>query len=346
MRRRRRPVTFRSDSLLGGASLVVPHGTAVRLPAAPASLVFAGYNALAARVHVAGLGGGDEFRVDVDTLDMESRTGAAVPADLGRRTVITADADGDWSGTLDLPTVLAGSGALWTAATVEALGFSAQMYWGNSTNPSSLGPPCNAGAVSDPCNPVAPFSTDLNWWHQIAPEDDGTWLTAGGFPGLRYSRWGLSLVVDASVTLWHLRFAARKVVGAFGNGDTSLLQFGLTRADAVIQYQNVSDALLPHGPAGTPFQVFDYTLDFTVPFGGDTHVNTALMNNITGGVGLPAGTGVDVAWWEFFPEGAAPSGSGLTDGLFPFHRNMVVLDATDCASDITVSHLLTELTTV
>jgi hypothetical protein len=103
-------VAFRNFNLLGGTTLVVGAGTTARVPAAPTTLDFSGYNTLSLKVHVAGLSGADVFVVALDTVDPE--TGNLIPAALGRTTLLTITTNGDFATTLTLPSLYPGASSI------------------------------------------------------------------------------------------------------------------------------------------------------------------------------------------------------------------------------------------
>jgi hypothetical protein len=92
---------FRSLDLLGGASLVVPAGTTVRVPAA-GSLDFAGFNTLSVFATVAGFAAGDALKLRLNTLDPESAVGDPIGSSLGARDLITVTGNGDYAQVFNL----------------------------------------------------------------------------------------------------------------------------------------------------------------------------------------------------------------------------------------------------
>jgi len=306
--RRAEPVRFRSADLLGGASKVVPAGTLVRLPAVPNSLDFSGYNTLSLAATIAGLSGGDSFVLAADTVDPESATGAVLASSLGRLNAITTTANGSKAATVSLrPRVLTPSSDVTPVDT----------QWGRYGS-SGGGPP--------------PFATT---WQCVNTKDDFTsFIARNANPDGTYTyKFGLTGVIAG--TSFPIAFRATRLF-AVPMGDHVFLTFSVV-TDTGAKYDSPE---------------FNCTV-FT-----DSWVNYSTTVNIAQATGIaphnslwitarvPTPVGVDV-WCAItymalnLSDFAAPSGN---PGIFPFMSNALVLDATACAHDVTVSGLVAELT--
>lgn len=344
---------YRSADLLGGASKVVPAGTVVRLPAAPNSLDWSGFNTLSLKATVAGLAGADSLVIAADTLDPESAAGALLAGSLGRSTVITATSNGNKAGTLWLRNVLGGSMApLVPAQTLLPVAKLWQGGWGV------------AGAGGD--QSVACQTNDGNT--SFIQGSDTT-------PGIASSL-GMALPLDPGVyTGWTLNVVATKLSGSgshpvigvdcllgerisystpgtgggvFGGSASAIFLGWLGRASSIPGGNYVLPT--PVGPLDYAWTTYSFALTSAqaqaiVAIASNHYlIFQPMTRSNTGDPGV-ADTYPNITQVYISAPASGPSGPpGLTEEAIPFYRNALVLDATGSAHDVTVTSLLAELT--
>lgn len=312
-------VSFRSADLLGGPSLVVPAGQIVRLPTAPRSLAFQGFNTLSFKMAVAGLGGGDALVAKIDTLDPESPAGGAIPSGKGQATILTATGNGDWADTFYLKKLLASAGLVSLPISSTATGTPA---WGVVGAPTI--------------------------WQALADESDAT-----------YAHWTPSLTglltlgmqpptIPAPTNFSNFRIEATLRAANSNCPFDHVFQLSMSQ----IGHPGFVQALTWKAPGycggayprdqglmTNVFAPYIYTLTPAEAQDMGFGPGAGAMSMTLVGDGQGAANGIDVARVRFIIPGGGVSSQALL-----FTRNMIVLDNTGSASDATVSNVLAELT--
>lgn len=309
-----------SDRLLGGTSLVVPAGTTVVVPGT--ALEWQGFNTASLKAHVAGLAGGDTFKVYAAVIDPED---PALPVLQGfpLPTLLEASgADGDYAGTLNLPGFFGGSG---TQVLRPYLASTNSIAWGH------------------------PGQADFVDGYNNFPPGTNRFTRGLGAGGILAAALKMSDLTDPGIdTDFFLYITMLSTM----NDATSRLELH----SSVPGHANLTDfffgnpgyvGVLPPTSGGVVTGSF---VEYVMPFDASeaAHINfVADMQFVIeyGGVvfsGSPNPTW-DVTNLRFECPGVGGGGGGA-DAMIPFYYNKLVLDATACAGDITLSHALLELT--
>lgn len=305
--RSRRPTRFRSADVLGGSQVVVTAGTVMRLPAAPGALTFEGYNTLSLGATLAGLSGGDVVSIAVDTVDPQSAAVGVLGSSLGRSNVITATGNGAAAGTLYLPNVLTGT----------------------------IGRP-----ISDVSNQLAPVGAADNFeCVNEAVADGSKYVVYNQFPndillefygGTPFTPSGVArgykLVVvsgkfggDAASRVWQHDIRIQKPDGT-ALTSTVLYAWNLI-ANGVNEYYRAEFTLLDAECAAIAANAAAYQFRVSTRYGG---------------FGIPdSECRIDQVYMQV---------NALNPFVTPFARNVLLIDASASAHDVTVSALLAELT--
>lgn len=103
---------FLTGRQLFGAPLpiVIPGDDSQPLPSLTQAIDFSGFNTLSYFMSVTGISGGDNLEMTLVTFDPE--TGSGIPSAKGNLVLLTATADGDYAGTLYLPSYYDGLAGL------------------------------------------------------------------------------------------------------------------------------------------------------------------------------------------------------------------------------------------
>jgi hypothetical protein len=323
------PRYLSNATLLGGVPRVVPAGTAVRIPALGSSLDFAGFNVCSLLATLAGLSGGDSFKVHIDVANPTIANAPVLTSNVGRQTVITATTNGSKGGTCDLEAVLGGYPAL---TFLPIAGLWQGGGWGCNVADMSVAMQTNDGATSliqgstsvplqsgaTICiahnNLVVPQPSNEGWKIYVVATKFGT---------------GTPLNVDI-----YLALSGTFVAGAFNPGGPL--------ARAFVGTAGLAPGAYDLGPFTNAWTVREWPLDAAVVAAIRAQIGTQYLllqfQNLQGG-NSPGNTPNFTQAYLYVP-GAA----GVSETPTTFFRNVLTLDATACTHDVTVSSLEAVLT--
>lgn len=308
-----------STRLLGGAAPVsIPAGTTVRMPLALPTLDFAGFNSLSVFATIADFAAGDALKVRVNTLDPESAAADPVGGAGGviaAKDLITVTANGDFAGTLHLPTYYASLGNTFMRPTVDLGGG----LWRDSDGNVSL----------------------FDYINETV-EDDVRFITqrAGNGATICSMRIGPTpSPVPSPSALHRVYIAVRHNAGTNAN---QTFNWDLQVGGAKVIHSSTGNVVATDGV----FHLITYDLTaaeiFNVPFGIDgDYTDLRMFFHGSGAVdGFSTGW-FDVSWNQF--QIAGGGGGGVGTGMLPFYLNFFEWVNTG-ATAVTVSKFEAELT--